>query len=283
MKTQPIHTEDWDYLIILDACRYDKFKKHYDKYLEGELQKVKSRGSATPEWLAKTFSGKRYNYQYITANPYINKQGFSLSEMVDKLDTDWYAKDKFTSVNEAWIDEWSDELETVHPNDLKNYAINSLSGGKAVIHFIQPHRPFISYEGDQNFTWHQRGQVNSEQQEETSLKYRFFQSTRPLWSPVFHSIPEKYKSMLRAFTGVGNDYRNFAHEIGEDRVQEMYESDLRLAFRNVEELVNELEGKVVVTADHGESFGENDEWGHPIGSDNPVLIEVPWLEVKNGG
>ena len=31
--------ESWNYLIILDACRYDFFKKVYKKYLECEVKK----------------------------------------------------------------------------------------------------------------------------------------------------------------------------------------------------------------------------------------------------
>lgn len=52
---QPIHEEDWDYLIVLDACRYDKFKESYPDYLDGELRKVWSRASSTQPWLGKTF------------------------------------------------------------------------------------------------------------------------------------------------------------------------------------------------------------------------------------
>ena len=45
-------------------------------------------------------------------------------------------------------------------------------------------------------------------------------------------------------------------------------------------MVKELDGKVVVTADHGELLGENGHWGHKIGLENTELLEVPWLKVK---
>lgn len=38
--------------------------------------------------------------------------------------------------------------------------------------------------------------------------------------------------------------------------------------------------KVVVTADHGEAFGEQGIWGHPGPCDIPVLRIVPWLEIN---
>ena len=77
-----------------------------------------------------------------------------------------------------------------------------------------------------------------------------------------------------------NQYRQFAEKVGKDKLKELYQQDLELALKEVEKLLEELDGKVVITSDHGESFGENLEWGHPLKSKNPVLVEVPWLEVK---
>jgi len=37
---------------------------------------------------------------------------------------------------------------------------------------------------------------------------------------------------------------------------------------------------VVVTADHGEAFGEEGVWEHHIETHIPPLMEVPWLEVE---
>jgi len=286
MKSQPTHTDNWDYLIILDACRYDKFKKHYKKHLEGDLEKVKSPGSATPEWLDKTFSGKRYNYQYITANPYINKEGLLIDDMVQHYNEQWYAGDKFTEINQAWLERWDQEIGTVHPQKLREYSEEKISGDRpSIIHFIQPHRPFISYKGEDGHDWYNRRQalINDEDDgnSDKSLKFKFFNKTRPLWSPFFHALPERVKSDLRGFFGMGNDYRQFIKEIGQDEVENLYEQDLNLALEQVSKLVESLDGSVVVTADHGESWGNQYEWGHPIGSDNPVLREVPWLEVKN--
>lgn len=39
-----------------------------------------------------------------------------------------------------------------------------------------------------------------------------------------------------------------------------------------------LPGKKVITADHGEAFGEGGNYGHPEKSIHPVLVEVPWFE-----
>lgn len=68
-----IQTRDWDYLIILDACRYDYFEKIYDDYLNGKLQKVTSPGSNTFSWIVKTFRGSDFSSTiYISGNPHLN-------------------------------------------------------------------------------------------------------------------------------------------------------------------------------------------------------------------
>jgi hypothetical protein len=46
-------------------------------------------------------------------------------------------------------------------------------------------------------------------------------------------------------------------------------------------LLDELEGDIVVTADHGEAFGEEGVWEHHIETYIPPLMEVPWLEVDS--
>lgn len=50
MEEQRPLDRSWDYLIILDACRFDVFEEVYDDFLEGRLRKVESVGSSTPEW-----------------------------------------------------------------------------------------------------------------------------------------------------------------------------------------------------------------------------------------
>lgn len=274
LNPQPVHEEDWDYLIILDACRYDFFKENYEDYLDGELRKVKSRGSATPEWLKNTFSGPRYNYTYITANPYINSENISLKDMVNEIDEDWYASKKFPKIYSAWEEVWDEEIGTVKPEKMREYSLEKIGDSEnTIIHFVQPHRPFISYEGEEGHTW-----MPSEEAE--SLKQKIFSRTKTIWQPFFHSLPKKIKYRLRGILGMKDQYREFAEEVGEEKLKQLYTTDLNLALDQVSEMVEELDGKVIVTSDHGESFGENYEWGHPLKSKNPVLIEVPWLEVE---
>jgi len=46
--------EEWDFLIILDACRYDYFKEIYKNYLDGgNSMKAISPAIETIEWCQK--------------------------------------------------------------------------------------------------------------------------------------------------------------------------------------------------------------------------------------
>ena len=59
-----------------------------------------------------------------------------------------------------------------------------------------------------------------------------------------------------------------------------YEETLDLVLERVSEINPHLNGRIVVTTDHGELLGEDGVWGHPLNSDHPALWEIPWFEVE---
>jgi hypothetical protein len=58
---------------------------------------------------------------------------------------------------------------------------------------------------------------------------------------------------------------------------------LRVTLPHIQELVNSVEGKTVITSDHGNAFGEWDVYGHPPQAYISPLVRVPWLEVPHEG
>ncbi|GAA0278304.1 hypothetical protein GCM10009000_111890 [Halobacterium noricense] len=64
-----------------------------------------------------------------------------------------------------------------------------------------------------------------------------------------------------------------------EAAMDLYEENLHLVLETVADVIPRLDGKVVVTADHGEAFGEQGVWEHHIETHIPALVEVPWLEV----
>ncbi|MFQ5885465.1 MAG: hypothetical protein ACE5IO_10250, partial [Thermoplasmata archaeon] len=55
-----------------------------------------------------------------------------------------------------------------------------------------------------------------------------------------------------------------------------------LALDWVMRLVQVLKGRVVITSDHGNLFGEYGLFRHPRGLYLPELTQVPWLELQGG-
>jgi len=123
--------QDWDTLLVLDACRYDYFEAVYDNFFGGELRKIKSKGSHTEEWLEENFPGKYDDIVYISANP---KTKISQIE------------GNFFKVYRLYKERWNNNYNTVLPSMVtkKTIQIREKYPNKRIIsHFIQPHAPYI--------------------------------------------------------------------------------------------------------------------------------------------
>jgi len=273
-----IWCSDWKYLIILDACRYDYFEKVFRNYpfiRAGKLEKVYSCGSRTPEWFRCTFKDKVYDgIIYVSANPHINSKGihfrgFSLRDL------------RFHKVIDVWDWGWSEELGTVHPKEVNKAAIiaSKLYPHKRfIIHYIQPHYPYLSLVA--------KGiGVKLKKGGKTDLR-------RPLLPRIKRFIRRRLVELFGDKTGpklaiklVGPPssprIRLVARRIGIEGLKRAYEHNLRVVLSYVSRLVEKLRGgKIVITSDHGELLGERGMYGHPPWMRVPELIEVPWLELE---
>ena len=207
--------EEWDYLIVLDACRYDMFKKA--NRIKGLLEKKISLGSNTPGWLKKNFNGYYEDIVYISANPHISNyevRGFK-------------GTDHFWKVKNLWYYDWDNVLESVHPRRVTKSAlriIRKYHGKRFIIHYLQPHQPYI------------------------------------LSPEINHDLVRRGKISIR-------------------ELRRAYMENLILVLNEVEKLIDVLEGKIVITSDHGQLLGEKFELGHPAEIYFKELIEIPWLVV----
>lgn len=62
--------------------------------------------------------------------------------------------------------------------------------------------------------------------------------------------------------------------------QKAYSDNLKEVLRVLPELIDYTDGKVVITADHGEALGEGGLYMHPMGVNAPILREVPWFVIE---
>ena len=231
---------DWDNMIILDACRYDMFERRNS--IDGRLESRISAGSSTVEFLHANVKGRDLSDTvYVTANPQLYRNQDDINP-------------RFHDVIQVWQDSgWDEEERTVLPETTTKYAREAAEkypDKRLLIHYIQPHYPFISADTDFD------------------------------------------KQNLHDTT---NDNPDFWYEILTDKLSidigslwNAYDQNLDRALDSVSDLLNDLPGKTVVTADHGNMLGERAfpipvrEWGHPNSVYTDELVKVPWLTVENG-
>jgi len=128
-----VFDEDWDTLVVLDACPYDMFES--TSQLDGTLSSRISKGSSTVEWLQANFDGRDLrDTVYITANPQLerNRDGWDIA--------------LHETIN-VWLDEgWDNETGTVRAETMTDAALEAAERfphKRLVVHYMQPHYPFV--------------------------------------------------------------------------------------------------------------------------------------------
>lgn len=219
-----VFEEDWDNLIILDACRYSHFSE-YD--LPGHLESRYSRGSATNEFVTANFKNKRlYDLVYVSANAWFPRLKDEINAEVHEF------------VNLQRTEYQNEQLGVELPETVTEQALRTAErypNKRLLVHYIQPHYPYIGPTGRKH-------------------------------------IPPK-TNMTKAILDAG---------ASPELIRTAYRENLDRVMDQMEELLDNLEGKTVVTADHGELLGERSfpvpyrEYGHPWGTYTEKLVKVPW-------
>jgi len=219
---------DWDVLVVLDACRYDEFARVADDYeFVTDIDSIHSTGSATYEWGPTVFGADdgrdRDGLGYVTSNPYSHN----------------FAAEDLAHLDEVWRYAWDAEWGSVPAQAVTDRAIHAGrtdAADRLIIHYMQPHTPFIGSESGHD--------------------------------------------SATAFRGGGDGTRWGAVQRGEvSRAVAIkgYRRTLRYVLDSVELLCENMDAdRMVVTADHGELFGEWGLFGHMMGLPVDPLLQVPW-------
>jgi hypothetical protein len=139
----------------------------------------------------------------------------------------WVSKYKKSifKVIELWDTEWDNSISTVPAESVTKRAIEAVSkypNKRLVVHFMQPHYPFV---GDHTATLPSHASfsgdgIRADDTEELTI-----------WEHIRE----------------GN--------VDCETVWRAYEANLEYVLPNVDELIDKLPGKIVVTSDHGNAFG----------------------------
>jgi len=282
MQDQRFLESEWDYCLVLDACRYDVFSEVYDEYLDGDLEKRRSNGSSTPEWAYQTFTGD-HDIAYFSGNPFINDLGIPLNELKwgASCDYEWAASRHISDVFDVWKSGWDDDLGTVPPESITGAFRSNRSAveraERTVLHYMQPHAPYLARGKGQKLKRIQKG---IRKQDEADGDEGGLLSVGDTVRPKVEGLLEGSELAQKAGLWLELDPTELVKNGTRDAALELYEENLRIVVESVADLVTELDGRVVVTADHGEAFGEDGVWEHHIETHIPPLVEVPWLEVR---
>ena len=277
---------EWDYCLVLDACRYDVFSRLYDDYLVGTLEKRRSIGSSTPEWASRTFTGS-HDIAYFSGNPFINDLGIALNELKwgASCDYEWTANEHIEEVVDVWDHGWNDNLGTVPPESLASSLQEHDDlvdrADRTVVHYMQPHAPYLSRGSGQKLKRIQSGiRKQGEGEGENGTAGGILSSVGDRIRPKVESVLEGSQLVQKSGLWLELDPLDVVRNGTRGAAMDLYEENLRIVLESVADLIPKLDGRVVVTADHGEAFGEEGVWEHHIETHIPPLVEVPWLEVE---
>jgi hypothetical protein len=230
-----VYTRDWDVLVVLDACRADLLREVASD--TGPLRDVgtlRSVGSSSSEWLQNTFQDEPAVGEtvMITGNTWTDRY----------LDAT-----RFDALDEVWKYSWDDDVGTVPADTITDRAIalaRSHDPERLVVHYMQPHHPFVPapLAGDDGMA-----------------------------RTGAHSSRSNPWTLLRR------------GEVTRVEVWAAYEANLRHVLPEVATLVENLSGRIAVTADHGNLFGEWGLYGHPMYTPVPTLLRVPWVVTTGEG
>lgn len=227
-----VFEREWDTLVILDACRVDLMRAVADEYsFVGDVESFESVGSMSEEWMTKTFTdryaGEIAQTAYVTSNVF--------SERV-------LSADQFGTLDEVWRYAWDDDLGIVPPRPVTDRAIATAreeDPERLIVHYMQPHHPFIAGGEPSTFAADPFGRENETTVVDALRKGR----------------------------------------VSYDEFWEAYRENLRYVLDDVAVLLaNHDADKVVLTADHGDALGELNIYDHPAGCLHPVVKNVPWAE-----
>lgn len=149
----------------------------------------------------------------------------------------------FEFLDEVWRYSWDEKKGSVPARAMTDRTISTArkrSCEKILIHYMQPHLP---------------------------------------------SFPDPIGSKIE-LDKFGEEWASAWHELESgnlncDEVWNSYRSNLQYVLDDIELLLNNINAnRLVLSADHGNAFGEWGLYGHPINKPAPVLRRVPWVEIE---
>lgn len=237
-------------LIVLDACRYDVFKRLYSQFITGDLQRVWASGRWTAEYAARTWT-EYYDLTYINSMPVNSDFYFELRGGSHR------PSEHIETLVHVWEDGWDPERGTVPAETMTDTALgyaSQMDDTRLVVHYAQPHAPYIG--ATEILPWSTDSVSDSDN--EGGLR---------------HLLTEDIaRPNQRIYDRIQNG------DLPVHELHQAYVDNLEYVLNQVVRLVQRLNCPVVITGDHGEHLGEDERFLHE--EDSWLIRQVPWLVVS---
>ncbi|MBX0294309.1 hypothetical protein [Haloarcula nitratireducens] len=243
-----VFERDWDALIILDTCRVDALREVAWEYdFVYEVDSIWSVGSASAEWMAQTFT-EQYRSE-IEDTALVSANAFTQRVLAERefpedgrgvSNTDWKTlrPEDFRYVDQPWMYADPPPVGLTLPRPVTERAI-------AVGREIDPERLVVHYE-------------------------------QPHHPFTARAIAEG-RETLEPWEGEPFDYLKSGGDF--QKVWDAYLDNLRWVLDEVGLLLENLDAEtVVLSADHGNAYGEWGMYMHRYAVPIPEVRRVPWAE-----
>lgn len=241
-----VFDDDWDVLVVLDACRTDLMREtldddrwsHEPQWDWAHKWSTRwSAGSSSEEFMRRSFTDEYAEEMAETAH--ITANVFSDSE----LDGESWGE-----LDEVWRHGWDSDRGTTPARAVVDSAISSWRDDeyeRMIVWLMQPHAPFFEAE------WSWTGKTLDRAQSEWGSS----DAQKTIWNRMRDG------------------------EVSRETVWDAYRDNLEYALDEVGRLLASIDAETVaVTSDHGNGLGERGIYGHPTGVASPELRKVPWIE-----
>jgi len=258
--------QDWDLLIILDTCRVDALREIAREYEFIErIDDVWSIGGSSPEWMVHTFDSawrdSLKNTAYLTSNAWAERvledrlapgDAYTGHEIIERL---------------RRFGEW-DLIDPAHLGRFekiwKYVPENEKSTGRQDPAGLMPGGAPPEYVTD-------RGIAVGREGDHDRLILHYMQPHAPYSANAIREKRGLYEYEESPFS--------YLNDSGDrNTVWTSYLDELRYVLDEISSLLKNIDAeKVVVSADHGEAFGEYSVYNHHTGSIHPKIRKVPWV------
>lgn len=252
---------DWDVLVVLDTCRVDAMQAVADRLpgaTDSGVTSVLSPGSQTAEWLCHTFTTDRASTLETTG--YVSGNGWTKAVFEDGLRPD----------DDVWFEgaDLPTEWDVIDESALGAH-VNAWQRDRGT---YSQDVPWAPHPAPRTVTDHAIA-LSRERSDLDRLVVHYKQPHAPYTIAAEREGRNELTQAERApfdFLQAGGN---------PDVVWDAYLTDLQATVDEIASLCRNVEGTVVVTADHGEAFGEFDDYGHRPAMLHPQVKFVPWVAV----